>query len=195
MRPSHLLLLGGVSLALAACNSADRNRTTSVPAGVASPTAVAAPITTPSAPPAPAERTPVAPNANTMAPGTNAAIAFANPNEQVAGPALPSKGGAPENQAKAVNAQEEAAKAADTADADKAKKDAMSGADGARMPGTTQDTAENNPRHGALTSHESSSQMPKAGQANNYSDPALEKDSGRPSDGSDAAKSQAPKSQ
>jgi hypothetical protein len=34
--------------------------------------------------------------------------------------------------------------------------------------------------------------MPKAGQANNYSDPALEKDSGRPSDGSAAAKSEAP---
>jgi hypothetical protein len=31
--------------------------------------------------------------------------------------------------------------------------------------------------------------MPKAGQVNNYSDPALEKDSGRPSDGSTAPQS------
>src|SRR6185437_13842780 len=86
MRPSNLLVLAGVSLALAACNNADPNRTTSVPPGVNNPTAVVAPITTPSAPPAPAERTPVAPNANTMAPGTNATIAFADANEQFAGP-------------------------------------------------------------------------------------------------------------
>src|SRR5690348_15192638 len=33
MRTSNLLVLAGVSLALAACNKADPNRTTSVPAG------------------------------------------------------------------------------------------------------------------------------------------------------------------
>jgi hypothetical protein len=194
MRTSNLVLLGGVALALGACNNADRNRTTSVPGGVNNPTAVVAPITTPSAPPAPAQRTPVAANANTMAPGTNAAIAFASPNEEVAGAALPSKGGPPASQAQAVKAQQDAATAPDTAEADKAKKEAMASG-GARMPGTTEDTAANNPRHGTLTEQESSTQMPEAGQTNNYSDPALEKDSGRPSDGSDAAKSQAPKSQ
>jgi len=187
MTKSNLLVLAGVSLALAACNNADPNRTTSIPAGVNNPTAVVAPITTPSAAPAPAERTPVAPNANTMAPGTNATVAFANPNEQLAGASLPSKGGAPQGQEIAVNAQEAAAKAPDTAEADKAKKETMSGGNGKTMSGTAQDTAANHPRHGTLTPKEESTQMPRPGQANNYSDPALEKDSGRPSDGSAAA--------
>lgn len=189
MTKSNLLVLAGVSLALAGCNNADPNRTTSVPAGVNNPTAVVAPITTPSAPPAPAERTPIAPNANTMAPGTNATVAFANPDEQLAGAALPSKGGAPQSQEKAVNAQQAAAKAPDTAEADKAKKETMSGGNGARMSGTAEDTSANSPRHGTLTPKEESTQMPKAGQANNYSSPALEKDSGRPSDGSAATNS------
>jgi hypothetical protein len=193
MKPSNLLVVAGTSLALAACNNADPNRTTSVPRGVNNPPAVVAPITTPSAPPAPAERTPVAPNANTMAPGTNAAIAFADANEQFAAPSLPSKGGAPKSQEQAVNAQQQAAQAPDTAAADKAKEEAVSGGNGKRMPGTARDTSANSPRHGTLTPQEESTQMPKAGQANNYSSPALEKDSGRPSDGSDAAKSQAPK--
>ena len=192
MKPSNALLLAGVAVAVAACNNPDPNRTTSVPPGVKNATAVVAPITTPSAPPAPAERTPIPANANAAAPGTNAALAFANPNEQFAAPPLPSKGGAPKSQAQAVGAQQEAAQAADTAAGDAAKRSAMSGGDGARMPGTTQDTAANSPRHGTLTAHEESTQMPKAGQANNYSDPALEKDSGRPSDGSAAAKSEVP---
>jgi hypothetical protein len=192
MKPSNALVLAGVAAALAACNNPDPNRTTSVPSGVRNATAIVAPITTPSAPPAPAERTPVPANANVAAPGTNAALAFTAPNEQSPGSAPPSKGGAPTNQAQAVAAQQDAAQAPDTAAADAAKRDAMSGGNGARMPGTTQDTAANSPRHGTLTAHEESTQMPKAGQANNYSDPALEKDSGRPSDGSAAAKSQAP---
>jgi len=195
MRPSNLLVLAGVSLALAACNNADPNRTTSVPPGVNNPTAVVAPITTPSAPPAPAERTPVAPNANTMAPGTDATIAFAGANEEFAGASPPTKGEGPKSQTQALDAQQQAAQAPDTAAADKAKDEAMSGGNGKRMPGTARDSSANSPRHGTLTPQEESTQMPKAGQVNNYSDPALEKDSGRPSDGSDAAKSQAPKSQ
>jgi hypothetical protein len=189
MKPTYALLAAGVSVALAACNNADPNRTTSTPQGVGHATAVVAPITTPSAPPAPASRTPIPANANAAAPGTNASLAFTEPTEVLAGPSLPSKGGAPDRQATAVNAQGAAAAAEDTAAADAAKKQTMSGANGARMPGTTEDTAANSPRHGALTAHEESTQMPKAGQANNYSDPALEKDSGRPSDGSEAAKS------
>ena len=184
MRKSNLLVLAAASFALAACNNPDPNRTTSAPPGVDKPTALVAPITTPSAPPAPAERTPVASNANTMAPGTNAMVAFANPNEQLAGPPLPSKGGAPKNQAMAVTAQEDAAKAPDTATGDKAKKEAMSGSSAERMSGTARDTAANSPRHGMLTQQEASTQMPKAGQANNHSSPALENDSGRPSEGS-----------
>ena len=192
MNPSNALVLAGVAVALAACNNPDPNRTTSVPSGVKNATAIVAPITTPSAPPAPAERTPVPANANAAAPGTNAALAFADANDQFAGSALPTKGGAPKSQAQAVGAQQEAAQAPDTAAADAAKRGAMSGDDGARTPGTAKDTAANSPRHGALTAHEESTQMPKPGQANNYSDPALEKSSGRPSDGSAAAKSQGP---
>ena len=187
MRTSQLMVMAGVSLALAACNNANSNRTTSVPSGVTKPTALTAPITTPSAPPAPAERTPVAANANSVAPGTDATLAFTNPDEQVAGAAQPSKGGEPQGQARAVDAQEQAAKAPDTASGDEAKQKAMSGGAPA-MPGTARDTSANRPRHGALTAQEESTQMPKAGQANNYSDTALEKDSGRPSDGSVAGK-------
>lgn len=189
MTPSNALVLAGVTLALAACNNPDPNRTTAAPPGVRNPTAVVEPITTPSAPPAPADRTPVAATANHAAPGTNAQVAFASPNEELAPKALPSKGGAPQSQEQAVEAQKQAAKAADTAAADAAKKETMSGGDGARMPGTAQDTAASAPRHGTLTAREASTQMPKAGQANNYSDPALEKASGRPSDGSQAGKS------
>jgi hypothetical protein len=191
MKPANPLLVTGIALALAACNNADPNRSTSVPPGVHQPTAIVAPITTPSAPPAPAQRTPIPPNANAAAPGTNASLAFAEANEQFAGSALPSKGGAPERARQAVEAQEKAAQATDTAASDAAKKQAMSGADGARMSGTAQDTSANSPRHGALTAQEESTQMPKAGQANNYSDTALEKDSGRPSDGSTAGNSAA----
>lgn len=190
MKASNSMVLAGVVVALAACNNADPNRTTAVPPGVNNPTAVVAPITTPSAPPAPAERTPVPANANAAAPGTNAALAFGSP--QLAGPSLPSKSGAPQNQAQAVDAQQKAAEAPDTAAADAAKQSAKSDSGGARMPGTSEDTAANSPRHGTLTAQEESTQMPKAGQVNNYSDPALEKDSGRPSDGSANAKSQGP---
>jgi hypothetical protein len=189
MRPSNALVLAGVTLALAACNNPDPNRTTAAPPGVRNPTAIVEPITTPSAPPAPAERGPIPPNANAAAPGTNAQLAFAEPTEQFGSPALPSKGGAPNSQEQAVKAQAAAADAANTAAADAAKEQTMSGSNGKRMPGTAEDTAANSPRHGALTAHEESTQMPKAGQVNNYSSPALEKDSGRPSDGTAASKS------
>lgn len=183
MKTSTAFVFAGVALALAACDNADRNRTTSVPPGVKSPTALVEPIVTPSAPPAPALRGPVSADANDAAPGTNASVAFAN---ETPAPAMkqPSKDGAPQAQAAAVDAQEAAAKAPDTAAADDAKKEVISSE--APKSGTAQDTDANSPRHGTLTAQEESTQMPKAGQANNYSSPALEKDSGRPSDGSTA---------
>jgi hypothetical protein len=81
-----------------------------------------------------------------------------------------------------VKAQEAAAKAPDTAAADAAKDAAkdVAGTAGTRMAGTAQDDAANSPRHGTLTKTEESTQMPKAGQANNHSSTALEGDSGRP---------------
>jgi len=182
MKPSNAFILAGITIALAACNSADQNRTTSNPPGVAGPTSLNVPLG-PSAPAAPPLRGPVQANANAAAPGTNATIAFNDPNEQFMPKGQPSKGGAPASQAQAVQAQEAAAQAPDTAAADAAKEKAMSGDSGLRTPGTTRESAANSPRHGTLTAAEESTQMPKAGQANNYSSPALEKDSGRPSTG------------
>ena len=178
MRPTTIVVVA-MSAALAACNQPDANRTTKAPPGVDNPTAVVQPLTTPSAPPAPAMRDPVAPSANTAAPGTNAAVAFANEPTH-AQPLPPSKGGPSDAQARAVNAQEAAAKAPDTASADAAKAQVQSpGANGLRVPGTGTETSATEPRHGQLTKAEESQQMPKAGQANNYSSPALEEDSGR----------------
>jgi hypothetical protein len=188
MNTRNALLITGVALALAACNSADQNRTTSVPAGAHNPTPLVEPNLGRSAPPAPPERGPVPANANAQAPGTNATLAFESPNEQFMPKGVPNKGGAPESQAQAVQAQQAAAQAPDTAAADEAKEKAMTGNDGLRMPGTASDTAANAPRTGTLTKAEESTQMPKAGQVNNYSSPALEKNSGRPSTGSDNAK-------
>ena len=169
------LFLVATTAALSACNAPDPNRTTKAPAGIVSPTAVVQPLVTPSAPPAPAERGPVPASANTVAPGTNAAVAFAQDQNAAAGTAKPTE-------AVAVDAQQAAAKAPDTAAADAAKAEAKGSetdAAGKRMAGGAEDTSANSPRHGTLTDSEESNQMPKAGQANNHSSPALENDSGR----------------
>jgi hypothetical protein len=179
MRTTTILVVA-MSAALAACNQPNANRTTKAPPGVDNPTAVVQPLTTPSAPPAPAMRDPVAPSANTAAPGTNAAVAFANEPTLHTQPLPSSKGGAADAQARAVDAQEAAAKAPDTASGDAAKAEVQNaGPNGLRVPGTGTETSANEPRHGQLTKAEESQQMPKAGQVNNYSSPALEEDSGR----------------
>jgi hypothetical protein len=181
MKPSTALVLAGVTLALAACNRPDQNRTTSVPPGVHNPTALVEPIVTPSAPPAPAERGPIPPRANADAPGTNASLAFSDaPKSGAKAPLTPSKDGGPDLQALAVSAQDAAAKAPDTAAADAAKEAVI--AEGTNAPAgdaTARDSAANNPRHGTLTPSQEDSQMPKAGQVNNHSSTALEKNSGR----------------
>jgi hypothetical protein len=179
MKPSTALVLAGVTLALAGCNSPDPNRTTSVPNGVSDPMAITAPIVTSSASPAPAERGPIPANANAVAPGTNASVAFADEtNTAVHLP--PSKEGAPASRAEVAKAQMAVAAASDTAEGDAAKKAAMAGAQGNEPAKTARDSAANNPR-GALTAQQESTGMPKAGQANNHSSPALEKDSSQPS--------------
>ncbi|MDQ2915898.1 MAG: hypothetical protein M3R40_01840 [Pseudomonadota bacterium] len=181
MKPSTVFVLAGVTLALAACNRTDPNRTTSVPNGVKDPLAITAPIVSPSAPPAPAERGPIPANANAAAPGTNASVAFADAAAGNAAVHLPpSKEGAPASQAEVAKVQLGVAQASDTEKGDAAKKAAMSSGTQGSEPATTRDTAANNPR-GALTAQQESTGMPKAGQGNNYSSPALEKDSGRPS--------------
>ena len=171
MKALTVLAVAGVSVALTACNRPDANRTTSIPAGVHDATAITAPIVTPSAPPAPAERGPIPANANAEAPGTDASVAFADSAQGAGAKLPPSKGGAPDEQDAHVKAQDDAAKAADTAAADAAKKAGLA-PDAAG--GTARDSAANNPRDGSLTKSEESNQMPKAGQANNHSSPALD---------------------
>ncbi len=176
--PISLIVLATAG-ALGACNAPDANRTTKAPPGVNNPTSVTQPLTSPSAPPAPAMRDPVAPSANTAAPGTSAVVAFQQEADLKATTSAPVKGTPPDSQALAVNAQEAAAKAPTTAAADQAKADVREQASGLRTPGTATETSANSPRHGTLTKAEESTQMPKAGQANNYSSTALEEDSGR----------------
>ena len=170
-------VLAATTAALAACNAPDKNRTTQAPPGVNNPSAVVEPLTSRSAPPAPAMRDPVAESANTVAPGTNATVAFAGDQQAAPAKSAPVSPAAP---ASGVARQEAAANAPDTAAADAAKAQATGdNATGLRTPGTGTETSANAPRHGTLTEAEESTQMPKAGQANNHSSTALEADSGR----------------
>jgi hypothetical protein len=177
MKTSRLtLMLVATATALGACNAPDVDRTTKAPPGIDKPTAVVEPLVSRSAPPAAAERGPVPANGNTMAPGTDASVAFAGtPPVRPAGE--PSAASSPTKDAAQVTAQQAAANAPDTASADAAK--AAASGERARAGGTAQDTAANNPRSGTLTKEEESSQMPKAGQANNHSSTSLETDSGK----------------
>jgi len=172
-------VLAAVTAALAACNAPDTNRTTKAPPGANNPTAAMAPLTSLSAPPAPAMRGPVAESGNAVAPGTDAKEAFTTDEHVASGAPVKANPIAPDAQATGVGAQDAAAKAPDTASADAAKDQAMVDSAGLRVPGTGTETSANNPRHGALTEGEASTQMPKAGQANNHSSTALEEDSGR----------------
>ncbi|HEY3180250.1 MAG TPA: hypothetical protein VGL25_15390 [Casimicrobiaceae bacterium] len=174
------LALVGTTVALSACNQPDTDRTTSIPRGVAAAETVQEPPSGLSAPPAPSERGPIQPNANAAAPGTDASTALANqPNLKDV--STPEKGTA-EEQHRAVMAQDAAAKAPDTASADAAKEAVMSESAGSNATGsseTARDSEANNPRSGTITKEEETTQLPKAGQVNNHSSTALEKDSGR----------------
>ena len=160
-----------VSLALTACNNADVNRTTSVPRGADSSALVKNEPTGLSAPPAPAERGPFVPD--TGAPGAQSPAVFGAENK-----APPNAG---DDEKLQVRAQEAAARAPDTAAGDEAKRAVLAEGAKAAKPagGTARDTPDNAPRTGTLTPEEESNQMPKAGQVNNHSSTALEKDSGR----------------
>jgi hypothetical protein len=170
---STTLALAALTIALSGCNSADTDRTTSLPRGVDSAAVVQQTPSGLSAPPAPAERGPIPPNANAIAPGTNAAQALANQPSSAKGDVEVSP-----------QAQEAAAQAADTASADAAKKEVLSTmmATNTTATGgsqTARDTEANSPRHGTLTKAQEVNELPKAGQVNNHSSTALEKDSGR----------------
>jgi len=168
-----LAVISAVSL-LSACH--DVNRTTSVPRGTDRSAILHQEPTGLSAEPAKPDFEPPPANANTAAPGTDASVALSNRTGDLS-ETLPA------NDAHlAVQAEEAAVKAPDTASADAAKREVLARAaseptGGAIEPG--QDTRENRPRQGALTKEEESSQMPKSGQVNNHSSTELEKDSGR----------------
>ena len=185
-----LIALAVVSTALTlnACNKPDRDRTVSVPGGVASAETVQTAPAGYSAPPAQPDMSPPGPNANHAAPGTDPNVTFADkPNFKDPSP-QPERGGMAADEHRAVMAQDAANKAPDTASADEAKKAVMSGDSGQREgAGSSQSkdestrTTNDQPRHGTLSKGEESTQMPKEGQANSHSSTDLEKDSGRPS--------------
>jgi len=170
---STALTLAAAAMALVACSQSDRTT------GNVTPSTALKDPTGYSAPPASPQYGPPSADANRMAPGTDAATAFGNepklkdvPDQQIAGAST-------EDQHRAVEAQEAAAKSPDTATADNAKNEVLAGNEAQRSGGTARDTPANQPRSGTVTKEEESTQMPKAGQTNNHSSTALEKDSGR----------------
>jgi hypothetical protein len=179
---SITLTLVGMTLVLTACNRPDTDRTTSIPSGVDKVATTQYEPSGLSAPPAPPDRSPVPPEANAAAPGTNAAEAMAKqPNLKDINPDKVT-GDSASDQRVATQAQEAAVKAPDTASADAAKKQVMDSNASGNTPGaseTARDSDANSPRHGTVTKEEEDKQLPKAGQVNNHSSTALEKDSGR----------------
>ena len=162
---SFPMTIAAAACLLASCGQADR--TTSVPRGVDTAAATVGEPSGPSAPLAPAERTPIAPNANTMAPGTDASMAFATPRKSA-------EGTEPDNDPQlAARAQDAAARSPDTASADAAKQAVLQGA--AQGPGTgappnAQDS------NATLSKGQESNAMPTPGQANDHSTTARDKD-------------------
>src|SRR5436190_12922231 len=131
--------LVSMTVAVAACNQPDKDRTVSIPGGVAAADTMQGPPGGYSTAPAQPERGPIPPNANAAAPGTDATAAFAKEPNVKDVPPQPEKGGAPEDQHRGVMAQDAAAKAPDTASADAAKQEVMSGNDantGSKGPST-----------------------------------------------------------
>jgi hypothetical protein len=190
------LAVAGATFAMAACNAPDRDRTTSIPSTVSAASTVQDPTAGPSAPAAPRDLSPPPVNANKVAPGTDSEAAFADKPNFKDAPAQAEKDGALEDQHRAVMAQDAAAKAPDTASGDEAKKAVMSskdagdasttGAGSSKNADESTRTTNDKPRQGTLTKDEEVNQLPKEGQANSHSSTDLEKDSGRPSDGSAA---------
>ena len=188
------LAVVGATFAMSACNAPDRDRTTSIPRTVAAAATVQGVPEGRSAPAAPRDLSPPPANANKAAPGTDPEAAFADKPNYKDPPKEPPKDGAAQDQHRWVEAQEAAVRAPDTAAGDEAKKAVMSekgssesqsaGAGSPRSNDEATRTTNDHPRQGALTKDEEVNKEPKEGQVNNYSSTDLEKDSGRPSDGS-----------
>ena len=179
MKPAMIALaLVGMTLGMTACNRPDTDRTTSIPRGIDSATTLQDPTAGRGAPPAPPERGPIPSNANAAAPGTDATAAFAKEPE-LKDPTPPKETGASaEEQQISSRALDAAVKEPDTASADAAKK-AVTASNTSGATTSARDTEANRPRSSAMTKDEEANQLPKAGQVNNHSSTALEKDSGR----------------
>jgi hypothetical protein len=123
MKSAIVFALTSITLTLAACNSAEQGRTASIPPGAEAPgvETTATPKFSMIVPPAPAERGPMQENANTSVP--DAELAFSSAKTAKSLPS--SKGGAPQDVALNVRAQEAAAKAPDTASGDTAKNEVL----------------------------------------------------------------------
>jgi len=128
MKSAIVLALTSITLTLAACNSTEQDLRASIPSGAEAPGVVttATPKFSMTVPPAPAERGPMQENANTSVP--DAELAFSTAKTAKAIP--PSKGGAPQQEALNVRAQEAAAKAPDTASGDAAKNEVLASGQG-----------------------------------------------------------------
>jgi hypothetical protein len=129
MKSAIVLALTSITLTLAACNSTEQDLTASIPPGAEAPGVIttATPKFAMSVPPAPAERGPMQENVNTSVPDAELVFSAAKTTAK----SLPSsKGGAPQDVALNVRAQEAAAKAPDTASGDAAKNEVLASAQG-----------------------------------------------------------------
>jgi hypothetical protein len=179
MKPSTIaLVLIGMTFGLSACNRPDNDRTTSIPRGIDPASTLQDPTAGRSAPAAPLERGPIPPNANAAAPGTDATAAFAKEPELKDPTPSKDTGASAEEQQLSSRALDAAVKEPDTASADAAKK-AVTASNASGATTSARDTDANRPRSSTMTKDEEVNQLPKAGQANNHSSTALEKDSGR----------------
>jgi hypothetical protein len=114
MKSAVIVVIMGSTLMLAACNRSEQDRTTSISSALTEPKVEL------SAPAAPADRGATHENATASVPNSAATVALATTKS------LPSsKGGAPEDEAINVRAQQAAATAPDTASADAAKKNVL----------------------------------------------------------------------
>ena len=192
------LAVVGTAFAMTACTAPDNNnRTTTLPRMVSAAAAANDPTAGYDAPPAPRELGPVPANANKIAPGTDPEKAFADRPNYKDMPAEKMKGASADAQHREVMAEDAAVRAPDTASGDAAKKEVLAGENGdsgspssgnvgagsSKSSDESTRTTNDRPRHGALTKDEESNKSPKEGQVNNHSSTDLEKDSGRPSDG------------
>ena len=165
---AKLCVIAVAALVSGGCNRPDTDQAT---AGRMTSTGV---VTSSVTPPAAPERGPIPPDANAVAPGTNASLAFAESSGEKPLKVPPSNGGGPEDQHVTIAAQDAAAKAPDTAAADAAKRKVYAEfTEGATASGETVARASIAPP----SARPESGEMPTADKANGNSTSELDKPS------------------